>query len=85
MFFLSLTTLSEAKLRNETKIRLLSTDKQGFFSKKKTTYKDINNFSIEVKNQKKFDTNILLAKQFTKKNKNFFSKNNDLEILKKKF
>ena len=83
--FLSLTTLSEAKLRNETKLDYCPQINKDFFLKKKTTYKDINNFSIEVKNQKKFDTNILLAKQFTKKNKNFFSKNNDLEILKKKF
>ena len=83
--FFSLTTISEAKLRNETTLEYCPQINKNFFLKKKITHKDINNFSIEIKNQRKFETNILLAKQFTKNKKNFFSVNNDLEILKKKF
>ena len=60
---------------------IIVTDKQGFFLKKKTTYKDII-FSIEVKIKKKFDTNIL-CKTIYKKKQKFFSKNIDPEILKK--
>ena len=70
------------KIKNETTLEYFY-NKQNFF--KKNYSQNINNFSIEIKTKRKFETNILLAKQFTKNKKNFFSINNDLEILKKKF